>query len=324
MEIINIDFVRQQLEDRRSKLKEALPRVQNADPLRVLLQEVDGALEKIERGVYGICETCHEPIEAERLIVDPLIRNCLDHLSRAEQRALEHDLDLAGEVQRNLLPKSGLRLHGWETAFHFQPAGAVSGDYCDLIDGGDCLCFFVGDVAGKGVAASILMAHLHAIFRSLLRANHPFEKLTEEANRLFCEGTPSTHFATLVCGRANAQGDVEIANAGHVSPLVIRRDSVEKIAPTGIPLGMFCNSEYSTQKLKLSAGESLVLYSDGVTEARNNSGEFYGEQRLAELFMVNLTRNSNDLVKLAGDDLKTFRSGLAKTDDVTIMVVRRG
>lgn len=324
MEILNTDYIREQLQERRTKLQQAIPQINEAELLRKLLNEVDIALEKIAKGTYGQCETCHDAIEPERLIVDPLIRNCLDHLTQTEQRALEHDLDLAGEVQKNLLPKRGLHLHGWETVYHYEPAGSVSGDYCDLIDMGDSLYFFVGDVSGKGVAASILMAHLHAIFRSLVHAQHPFEKLMGEANRLFCEGTLTSLFATLVCGRANTGGEVELANAGHVPPLIVRNGAIETIAPTGIPLGMFCNSQYTTQRFLLKGGDTLVLYTDGVTEERDGAGEFYGEQRLRSLLESSTTQTCDNLLKLFVDDLKAFRSGKPKTDDVTMMVVRRG
>src|SRR5713101_1382948 len=315
MEILNQEFIQQQLHARREKLQDAVTTLGQTGELLDLLKQVDVALEKIAKGTFGICETCHDSIEADRLAIDPLIRNCLSHLTRAEQEVLERDLDLAYEVQKNLLPKQSLRIHGWETAYHYEPAGSVSGDYCDLIDVGDCLYFFVGDVTGKGVAASILMSHLFAIFRSLVHARHPFEKLMDEANRLFCEGTLSTHFATLACGRGNTAGEVEISNAGHVPPLVVHRTGVEKISPTGIPLGMFCNSKYTAQKFTLAKGDSLVLYTDGVTETRDASGSFYGEERLARLayefqyggqakLMTSKKELSpNDLVKACLDDL---------------------
>jgi len=332
MEIVNTEFVRHQLQERREKLQEAIPLTKNADPLLSLLKEVDTALEKIAKGTYGICETCHDSIEAERLVVDPFIRNCLDHLTRSEQQTLERDLDLAYEVQKNLLPKQGLRVHGWETAYHYAPAGSVSGDYCDLIDvgrqtstdpAGDCLYFLIGDVAGKGVAASILMAHLHAVFRSLVHAKHPFERLMDEANRLFCEGALSTHFATLVCGRANAKGEVELSNAGHVPPFIVRAAAVEKIPPTGIPLGMFCNSGYTARSFSLGKGESLVLYTDGVTETKSPDGTFYGEENLTKLIGSAPAHAAHELVAACVDELKTHRGGGAKTDDVTIMAIKR-
>lgn len=308
METINPNALRAQLLDRREKLHTAVNASGESLSLMNLLKEVDLALEKLAQGTYGMCETCHDPIEADRLVVDPLIRNCLDHLTAAEQRVLERDLDLASEVQRNLLPKGDVSVAGWETAFHYAPVGSVSGDYCDLIvpEGESSLYFFVGDVTGKGVAASILMAHLQAIFRSLLKSSQPLTKLVEQANRLFCEGTLSTHFATLVCGRANDAGDIEVCNAGHCFPLVMRNSAVEQIPSTGLPLGMFCNSEFTSRKVTIARGDALVLYSDGFTEVKDASGRLYGEQRLTTLVGNKRKLAPQELIRACLEDPRSF------------------
>ena len=134
----------------------------------------------------------------ERLIANPLTRLCLDHLSPKEQRALEDDLELAARIQTGLLPQPSQKIDGWEIAYHYQPAGIVSGDYCDLISSDDqSLLFVLGDVSGKGVAASMLMAHLQAMFRTLISINLPLEEIVERASRVFCESTLPTHYATL-------------------------------------------------------------------------------------------------------------------------------
>lgn len=125
---------RTQLLDRRAKLE--LASVLGASPdISRLLDEVDAALARIDGGTFGACESCGEPIEADRLLADPLTRFCLDHLSPAEQRALQQDLELASRIQRELLPKRDARFDGWQVAYHYRPAGPVSGDYCDLIPG---------------------------------------------------------------------------------------------------------------------------------------------------------------------------------------------
>lgn len=325
METLNPDALRAQLLDRRGKLRTAVDASGETSSLMNLLKEVDLALEKLAKGTFGLCETCRDAIEADRLVVDPLIRNCLDHLTAAEQRVLEHDLDLASEVQRNLLPKRYLSAAGWETAFHYEPVGSVSGDYCDLIvpEGESSLYFFLGDVTGKGVAASILMAHLHAIFRSLLKSSQPLTELVERANRLFCEGTLTTHFATLACGRANNAGEIEVCNAGHCFPLVVRNGNVERIPSTGLPLGMFCNGEFVSQKLTIARGDSVVLYSDGLTEVKDASDTLYGEQRLITLVSNKRRLAPQELIRACLEDLDRFRSGVPKPDDITILVVRR-
>jgi sigma-B regulation protein RsbU (phosphoserine phosphatase) len=330
--IIRDAALRNQLLTRRERLHAALPTISNAERARELLREVDSALERMQSGTFGICETCHDPVENDRLLVDPLCRNCIDHLSPAEQRALERDLDLAFQVQQGLLPKAGLTKDGWSVAYHYEPAGPVSGDYCDWIAGSDGLAhFFVGDVTGKGVAASMLMAQLHAIFRSLTAATPNPADLLAKANRIFCEGTLSSYFATVVGGRIGHDGAVEISNAGHCLPLHVQaRNGTSsggaKIAPiqsTGLPLGIFNDTDYTSHKLTLKKGDSLVLYSDGLTEAFNSSREQYGAERLSRLLENQPANSPQDLLAVTLEDLKTFRAGAPKTDDLTIMIIRR-
>src|SRR5579871_627405 len=149
-----VNVLRQQLLDRRSKLE----RVLDSTPMgrfSALLDEVDQALERIDQGTFGICEICDEPVEADRLITDPLVTICLDHFSANQRRVLESDLQLAAQIQKGLLPEQNLKTGGWHISYAYQPASLVSGDYCDVIrtDGND-LYFMLGDVSGKGVAAS--------------------------------------------------------------------------------------------------------------------------------------------------------------------------
>ena len=196
----NIDqFMREQLLDRRDKLEEADEQVGGSERLRLLLQEVDSALARIDTGCYGLCESCHDTIECDRLLADPLVRFCLDHLSRHEKSALEQDLQLAKRVQIGLLPKGSLDCDGWQICYHYEPAGMVSGDYCDVIDSGkNGLYFMVGDVSGKGVAASMLMAHLHAMFRTLIPVGLSLPCMLQHASRVFRESTLPNQYATLV------------------------------------------------------------------------------------------------------------------------------
>jgi sigma-B regulation protein RsbU (phosphoserine phosphatase) len=118
----------------------------------------------------------------------------------------------------------------------------VSGDYCDLIaseSGEEGLLFLLGDVSGKGVTASLLMTHLHAMFRSLASVGMPLTEMMGRANRLLCESTTAGQFATLVCGRAARSGEVEISSAGHCPVLAIRDGDIPRFESTGMPLGCF-------------------------------------------------------------------------------------
>ena len=283
-------------------------------------------MERVDAGSYGACELCDQPIEEEHLRVNPLVRICLSHLTQEQLRAIERDLDLAHRIQRTLLPVQQVRFDGWEVCYHYEPAGPVSGDYCDLVkpetEGGDAF-FLFGDVSGKGVAASLLMSHLHAIFRSLIAAEVPLQQLVERANRVFCESTLSNHFAILVCAKARSTGAIEICNAGHCPPLLLRGEKTTPIGSTGLPVGMFYNGQYEISTLQLTKGDTLFLYTDGVTETRDGSQTEFGEERLSALIARHHALSPQALINTCLEDLTSFRAGAAKLDDITIMVIRR-
>src|SRR5713101_8018759 len=264
MATLEIAFLNSQLQERKHRLEEAIALAPQRAGLAGLLRDVDSALERMDKGSYGLCETCHDPVEEDRLLADPLVRYCLDHLTPPQRDALQRDLDLASQLQRNLLPQVGLRAGGWETGFHYEPVGPVSGDYCDLIPSDGQLFFVLGDVSGKGVAASMLMTQLHALFRSLISVGLPLEQLVGLANRVFCESTMAGQYATLVCGKASQSGDVQISSAGHLPSLLVGKGGVLRIESTGLPLGMFCEVELSATRLQMEAGDTLFLYTDGL------------------------------------------------------------
>jgi phosphoserine phosphatase RsbU/P len=316
-------YLRTELEQRRERLHEALHSPAADASLSQLLTSVDAALSRIGQGTFGLCETCHSAIEPERLLADPLVQFCLDHLTSAEQRALESDLSLAARIQRALLPKPGVAPAGWDVQYHYQPAGMVSGDYCDLFETDGGLLFLLGDVSGKGVAASMLMSHLHATFRSLAEAGLPLDRMVADANRIFCESTLAGQFATLVVGRAAQDGSVEFVSAGHLPVLHIHGDGATPKDSTGVPLGMFCNTRFPVHQLALAHGDTLFLYTDGLTEARNRSGAEYGLHRIRALATRHSTKGPAGLISECLEDLLNFQEGIKQTDDLTLLAVRQ-
>jgi len=318
--------LRQRLLSRRQRLQTAVSEFKETQQLMRLLKDVDSALGRMDNGSYGLCDVCQEPIERERLIANPLTQNCLGCLTPDQQRALEQDLDLASRIQTQLLPDKNLKLNGWEAYYHYEPAGPVSGDYCDLVspatETGD-LFFILGDVSGHGVAASMLMSHLHAIFHSLVDAGLSTSQLVGRANRIFCESSISADYATLVCGRASKSGEVDICNAGHCPPLLVKGDEITNLEATGLPLGIFNGSEYSSRSMLLAPGDSLLLYTDGLTEGQDKANAEYGAERLAGLVKGRLDLSPQALTELCLEDLRTFMSGAPKTDDLSVMVIRR-
>jgi sigma-B regulation protein RsbU (phosphoserine phosphatase) len=320
-------FLRNQLLSRRLKLEAAANAGGRQDGIVDLLNEVDAALARMEAGTYGICEACHGSVEKDRLLADPLVRLCLDHLSSDQRRALEQDLELASKLQRGLLPAMNLTFGGWTASYHYRPLGLVSGDYCDLItreNGSKNLFFALGDVSGKGVAASMLMSQLHAIFRTLTASDLPAQFLVERASRVICEATLSTFFATLICGRADSSGHLELCNAGHCPALAVQQGQITRFEATGVPLGMFSEGRYPTRQLRLNPGATLFLYTDGLSEARSPKGEEYGEARLVNLLTQRPESSPEQLIRACLDDLESFQSGQPLFDDLTILVIQRG
>lgn len=319
---------RTRLLDRREKLAATIVTSPETTNLLQLLQEVDSALARMDAGDYGVCEACRGEIERELLDVDPLVRYCLPDLTPQQHRALEQDLNLAAQMQGALLPRRNFSFDGWQTHYHYEPVGPVGGDYCDLIlpDGAgtaDAFYFFLGDVSGKGIASALLVSQLHAVFRSLVALDLPVNQLVERANRILCESIIPAYFATLVCGRVAKSGEMEICNAGHCPPLLIRQDNLEEIEATGLPLGLFYTSEYGARKLSLADGESLFLYTDGLHEAHDSLDMEYGQERLTKLVSECGALPPRRLLNHCLDDLSGFLSGALKTDDLTIMVLRR-
>jgi sigma-B regulation protein RsbU (phosphoserine phosphatase) len=315
--------LRSQLVERRGLLETALQSQPEAAEVLRLLREVDAAMERMDQGTFGICEVCHDSIERDRLMADPLIRLCIDHLTADQRRELEDDLGLAQKIQAALLPNRVFTACGWEAYYHYEPAGVVSGDFCDLAAAPGGLFFLSGDVSGKGVAAALLMSHLHATCRTLLSMDASLPRFVELANRLFCESTMSSHYATLVCGRADVSGEIEICNAGHCPPILVRKNGSETVPAAGLPIGLFANARFTSQRMRLGPEDALFVYTDGLTEACNPDGGEYGEQRAIETVSRLHGRPAREIVDTALTDASNFLAGARRPDDLTLLAIRR-
>ncbi len=210
---------RDALVERRHRLQHAAGDVGAAPDLVRLIAEVDAALERVELGTHGLCCVCDEAMD-EELDRHPTGRYCLCDLSEQQARALENDLETAWSIQAGLLPPQDLQAPGWATHFRYVPAGPVSGDIVDLITGSDdSLYFLLGDVAGKGVSAALLMAHLGAHFRRLAEEQLPIAGILGQLSDKLAERTAPARYVTLVVGIARPDGSIQLANAGHLPPL---------------------------------------------------------------------------------------------------------
>jgi phosphoserine phosphatase RsbU/P len=235
------------------------------------------------------------------------------------------DITRARLVQAELLPESHVRHETWDIFYEYIPAGALSGDYCDLVrkNPGD-IFLFIGDAMGKGITACMIASRLHTLFRTLLDLTIPLAEMLDRANRIFCECIlTSNHYATVVCSRATPTGTLELVNAGHVPPLVLRANGVEQILESGLPLGMFFDSKYKLSSIQLEPGETLLCYTDGLNEARDAGENEYGHQRVTQLAAASKHLPPEELVRVCREDVAAYTSKSSFSDDLTLMALRR-
>ena len=318
--------IRSQLIDRRKALERSIAQVNQPEDLVRLLSEVDRALERVGTDAFGRCVVCGEYCDDNEMLENPMRQYCLCDLSEHGTAALQRDLDLAWQVQASLLPPQNLTHANWQTHYRYQPAGPVSGDYCDLIthqSAEDWLYFLVGDVSGKGVAASYLMAHLSALVRRTLDVPVTLDDLMNTVNRHLSQRSPSTHFVTLVAGRAHASGRVEISNAGHCLPIVLRDGANQELESDGLPVGIWDDADYGVTVSELSPGDSIVLFTDGISEALNPAGDLYGTKNLTRVAARHRADSPPQLAAACLDDVNRFRESQPVSDDLTLMVLRR-
>ncbi len=256
------------------------------------------------------------------------IRNLALALEAAERRRLEQELALARRIQMALLPNRLPDVPGWEIYGVNIPSRGVSGDYYEVVerDGGRECVLMVADVAGKGMAASLLTVSLQALTTGPIEDGLPPDEICARASRLLYRRTPPEKFATAFLGiLETATGRLRYTNAGHNPPLLLRADgSVEEIATTGVPLGLLPQAPYRAGETVLAPGDLLVLYTDGLVEATNPEDEEYGLDRLKAACMANRQVACAALALILEGDLEEFARGVPFADDRTIVLARRG
>jgi sigma-B regulation protein RsbU (phosphoserine phosphatase) len=241
------------------------------------------------------------------------------------ERAETGDMKLAGKVQAKLLPQKMPPLETLEYAGHCRQAGAVGGDYYDFLDlGQGRMALVLGDVSGKGVPAALLMASLQAMLRSHC-SQTPYEpgSLLESVNRLFCEATAPEHYATLFFGEYDDRTRrLRYVNCGHTPPLILRRHGrVERLSSTATVLGLFTDFRCEAREVNLDSGDTLLVFSDGVTETPGKDGEEFGEARLVEQLRAHSHRSVSSLPAALSDALVKC-SSFGQQDDLTVVAAR--
>lgn len=247
----------------------------------------------------------------------------LDELPSNEKQNLENDLRLAARIQGARLQRRRGCFEGWHSHQFYQPAGLVGGDYSDVFDVGDRLFFLVGDVSGKGFGACLMMSHLHATICALAYRGLALPEMIEAANVTFSRNFSPGQFATLVVGHAYPDGAVEFVSAGHLPFLHLCQAGPRLQAATAVPLGLFPDARFPSQHLMLEPGQSLLICTDGLTEAYDPLNREYGFHRLMSVADRHHPAGAPNLLEECLKDLRSFTGGTKYTDDLTLLSIRR-
>ena len=255
------------------------------------------------------------------------LRNIALAEEAAQRRVLEEELGLARRIQERLLPAELPQLAGWQIHGHNTPSRHVSGDLYQAVPQreGTACAVMIADVAGKGVAASLLAASVEALAAGALEDGLPPPEACARISRLLYQRTPQEKYATAFLAVVEAGGGrVEYANAGHNAGLLVRAGGgVERLGPTGVPLGALPNVSYRGATVELAPGDTVVLYTDGITEATNDAEEELGIERLIDLCRERRDDSVEALAGAIGEAVATFAGGRPRGDDQTLLLLRR-
>jgi len=235
------------------------------------------------------------------------------------------ELKVGRSIQLALLPDKNPDLEGWDIWLYTRPANDVGGDLVDYMSlGPDRLAVALGDVTGKGLGAALLMAKLQATLRALATDSDSLVDLGTRTNQIFCRDGVRGRVATLAYVELSpGSGEIRLLNAGHIPPIIMRGTELEILPPMAMPLGILPDTVYSEQRIILNPGDMFVIYSDGVTEACNEAGEFYDEPRLLKLLpqMHGLSVEAAAEHLLA--DVNKFVGDARHHDDLSLAILKR-
>ncbi len=250
--------------------------------------------------------------------------------TRIEKERLEEEMRLARTIQKRLLPTEMPEIPGYELASLSLPSRHVAGDYFDVLPlTGGKLLLVIADVSGKGAPAALLMANLQAGLRLLRQeldpANPDLASATKRLNRVVCENTDAASFITFFWGALDPEtGIFRYVNSGHNPPRLVRNegDQLELLEAGGLILGVLPDAPYEEGEIRMDPGDALLLYTDGVTEARNAADEEFDEERLDLALQEHGCRTAVDCLNALRHDVEAFIDGVPYGDDVTMLVLK--
>lgn len=277
-----------------------------------------------KRPTSSFSDTSREVLQSLCLEASTVVENAkLMALSR-EKEKMEHDLKIARNIQQRLLPRrlpEGLayEVTGTNVACH-----EVGGDYWDVFELGDGRCgVVIADVSGKGMSAALLASMLQGVFWATAMAGRRPAEVARVVNSYVCDRSTPDKYATLFYGILDPAGRVTYVNAGHNPPMLVGAGGIHPLCSENLPIGMFGNAEYTEATLDVACGDTLVMYTDGVTEASNCNDDMFGEDRLKEFLGPCCGSSVDQLRDSLLQAVKAFTAGEPQNDDITVVVARR-
>jgi len=246
-----------------------------------------------------------------------------------EKERLQSEIQIAREVQNQLFPRAEPKMKTVRVTAACEPARMVSGDYYDYeVIGGQQIALAIGDVAGKGISAALLMATLQSSLRTHLNASLDGRLSTSwlvaRLNQHLHATTSAEKFATFFLGLYDEETSVlTYTNAGHVPPLLVRKGNVQRLDVNGTVVGAFPFTDYGQSCVTLEEGDLLVCFTDGITEPENEYGEMFGEQRLIDLLAANAHRSEAEIVQIVLAGVRQWTASDELQDDMTLLLARR-
>lgn len=264
--------------------------------------------------IYSVGSLAIVSIENQRLFKEAL-----------EKQKLEEDLEIAREIQRNLLPHKIPQFKNFDLAATTVFSKQVGGDYYDVIPlDQNNFCVAVADVSGKGVSAALMMANLQAFLKTICKQGMKIDEATGLINDLISENTTEGKFITFFWSTIDdKQKKINYVNAGHNPPLLIRKGKISKLDKGGIILGVMKTMiPYLSETVKLETDDVIILFTDGVSEAMNPNGEEFSDERLEKFVLGLVGKSANEISQNIMNEVSQFSYGTMQSDDITLMVIK--
>jgi serine phosphatase RsbU (regulator of sigma subunit)/pSer/pThr/pTyr-binding forkhead associated (FHA) protein len=243
-----------------------------------------------------------------------------------EKQKMERELALAAKIQEDFLPKKSPECENFEIAGSNIPCYQVGGDYYDFIEIDPCrLGIVVADVSGKGVSASLLMASLRAALHSEVDVQYKLNEMAAKLNNfVHSSSAPNTFITFFYCELNKKSGELIYLNAGHNPPIILdKKGKIHRLESCGLCLGMFPSVAYEVRKVKLNAGDTTLLFTDGIVECRNKKEEEFGEEKLINIVKKNSKLSAQNLLEKVYDEVHSFASDVPQMDDMTLVVIKK-